>query len=88
MTNSMRCFRGTPNPSAIWKSEPADHGHHLRHHGRAVLVDKSGTAITETCTQSTYDDNTTAWIRDAVSEKIVAQEPCPASRSSTTPRGT
>ncbi len=33
--------------------------------GRAVLVDQSGTSITETCSQTTYDDNTdpNVWIR-------------------------
>jgi RHS repeat-associated protein len=48
--------------------------------GRVVLQQKSGTAIAETCTQTTYDDNTSAsvWIRDAVSESIVATQACPA----------
>jgi RHS repeat-associated protein len=48
--------------------------------GRPVLVQKSGTGIPETCTQTTYDDNTSAsvWIRDAVSETIVAQQACPS----------
>jgi RHS repeat-associated protein len=48
--------------------------------GRPVLVQRSGTGITETCTQTTYDDNTSTgvWIRDAVSEVIVAQQACPS----------
>ncbi|MGH3169818.1 MAG: hypothetical protein ACRDN0_28555, partial [Trebonia sp.] len=47
--------------------------------GRPVLVDKSGTGITETCTQSTYDDSTSAWIMDAISEVIVSAQSCPSS---------
>jgi RHS repeat-associated protein len=55
--------------------------------GRAVLVQKSGTGIPETCTQTTYDDNTGAgvWIRDAVSEAIVAQQACPSAAGELTP---
>ncbi len=52
--------------------------------GRTVLVDQSGTAITETCTQTSYDDNTDAWIRDAVAEVITAQQACPAAPGSLT----
>jgi RHS repeat-associated protein len=57
--------------------------------GRAVLADKSGTGIPQTCTQTTYDDNTSTsvWIRDAVSEKIVAQQACPSSPGSLTAAG-
>jgi RHS repeat-associated protein len=49
--------------------------------GRPVQVDKSGTSIPETCTQTTYDDNTSpsVWIRDAVAEVIIAQQACPSS---------
>jgi RHS repeat-associated protein len=47
--------------------------------GRPVLADKSGTGIPETCTQTSYDDNTSAWIRNAVSEQIVARQACPSS---------
>ena len=32
--------------------------------GRAVLDDQTGTGIPETCTQTSYADNTAAWIRD------------------------
>jgi RHS repeat-associated protein len=46
--------------------------------GRPVLVQKSGTGIPETCTQTTYDDNTSVWIRDAASEVVVAQQACPS----------
>jgi RHS repeat-associated protein len=48
--------------------------------GRPVLVQKSGTSIPTTCTQTTYDDNTSpgVWIRDAVSETIVAHQACPS----------
>jgi RHS repeat-associated protein len=46
--------------------------------GRIVLVDQSGTAIPETCTQTSYADNAGAWIRDAVAEVIRAQQACPA----------
>ena len=52
--------------------------------GRTVLVDQSGTAITETCTQTSYDDNPGAWIRDAVAEVIRAQQACPATPGSLT----
>ncbi|HET9898139.1 MAG TPA: RHS repeat-associated core domain-containing protein [Streptosporangiaceae bacterium] len=47
--------------------------------GRAVLADQTGTGIPETCTQTTYDDNTAAWIRDSVSEVIKSAQACPAS---------
>jgi RHS repeat-associated protein len=46
--------------------------------GREVLDDQSGTGIPETCTQTSYADNTTAWIRDPVSEVITASQACPA----------
>lgn len=45
---------------------------------RPVLVQQSGAGIAETCTQTSYDDNMTAWIRDAVSETIVSQQACPS----------
>jgi YD repeat-containing protein len=48
--------------------------------GRAILVDQSGTSIPETCSETTYDDNTDqdVWIRSAVSEVIISQQACPA----------
>lgn len=49
--------------------------------GRAVLVDVSGTpagSVPETCTQTSYDDGTSVYIRDAVSETIVAAQACPS----------
>jgi len=52
--------------------------------GRAVLDDQTGTAIPQTCTQTSYADNTSAWIRDAVSEMIVASQACPAAPGSLT----
>ncbi len=52
--------------------------------GRAVLDDQTGTGIGETCTQTTYDDNATAWIKDAVSESIESAQACPASPGSLT----
>ena len=47
--------------------------------GRPVLADQTGTAIPETCTQTSYADNTTAWIRDTASEVIKSAQACPAS---------
>ncbi len=47
--------------------------------GRAVLSDESGTGIPETCTQTSFADNTTAWVKDAVSEVITSAQACPAS---------
>ncbi len=52
--------------------------------GRPVLVDQSGASVPETCTQTTYDDNNTAWIHDAVSEVINSVQACPASPGSLT----
>ncbi len=51
---------------------------------RPVLVDQTGTSVTETCTQTTYDDNNTAWIHDAASEVINSAQACPASAGSLT----
>ena len=47
--------------------------------GRPVLVDQSGTSVPETCNQTSYADNDTAWIHDAVSEAITAMQACPSS---------
>ncbi len=47
--------------------------------GRPVLADQTGTSVPETCTQTSYADNDTAWIHDAVSEAIEAAQACPAS---------
>ncbi len=47
--------------------------------GRPVLADQTGTSIPETCTQTSYADNTSAWIRDSVSEVISAGQACPSS---------
>ncbi len=52
--------------------------------GRAVLDDQSGTGVPEICTQTSYADNTTAWIRDSVSEVITATQACPAAPASLT----
>jgi RHS repeat-associated protein len=52
--------------------------------GRPVLVDQTGTAIPETCTQTSYADNTTAWIEDAVSEEIKSAQACPSAPGSLT----
>jgi RHS repeat-associated protein len=46
--------------------------------GRPVLADQTGTAIPETCTQTSYADNPSAWIRDSVSEVISAAQACPS----------
>jgi RHS repeat-associated protein len=46
--------------------------------GRPVLVDQTGTSISETCAQTTYNDNDSAWIHDAVSEVITAAQACPS----------
>ena len=51
---------------------------------RPVLVDQTGTSVPETCTQTTYDDNNTAWIHDAASEVINSAQACPASPGSLT----
>ncbi|HEY3902381.1 MAG TPA: RHS repeat-associated core domain-containing protein [Streptosporangiaceae bacterium] len=52
--------------------------------GRPVLVQQSGTGIATTCTQTTYDDSTAAWIRDAAAEVIVTAQACPASAGTLT----
>ncbi len=52
--------------------------------GRAVSDDESGTGVAEICTQTSYADNTTAWIRDPVSEVIKASQACPAAAGSLT----
>jgi RHS repeat-associated protein len=52
--------------------------------GRPVLVDQSGSSIPETCIQTTYNDDDTAWIHDAVSEVIKAAQACPSSPANLT----
>ncbi|HET9898142.1 MAG TPA: RHS repeat-associated core domain-containing protein [Streptosporangiaceae bacterium] len=52
--------------------------------GRVVLADQTGTGIPETCTETSYADNNTAWIKDRVSEVIDSAEACPASPGSLT----
>lgn len=47
--------------------------------GRAVQVDVSGTSVPETCTQTSYDDGTSVYLRNAVSETITAAQACPSS---------
>src|SRR5262249_37610956 len=47
--------------------------------GRPVLADQTGTGIPQTCVQTSYADNSTAWIKDRVSEVIDSAQACPAS---------
>ncbi len=47
--------------------------------GRPVLADVSGTSVPQTCTQTSYDDGTAVYIRNAVSETITAAQACPSS---------
>ena len=52
--------------------------------GRPVLVDQSGTSIPETCTRTSYADNDSAWIHDALSEVMTATQACPPSAGNLT----
>jgi len=47
--------------------------------GRPVLTDTSGTSVPETCAQTTYNDNDSGWIHNAVSEVITSAQACPSS---------
>ena len=46
--------------------------------GRTTMVDTTGTDVAETCTQTTYADNTALWIRQSPSEVVTAAQACPS----------
>ena len=52
--------------------------------GRLVSADSTGDGVPELCTETSYADNTTAWIRTHNSEVIESQQACPPSGTAQT----